>query len=75
MKGNPFRVLVMTLTILGLLSSCTAKDKNSRSSMSTPSPAPKTIWGATETALSDAVLGVPDGKCEWEVLGWIEQER
>ena len=75
MKGNPFRVLVMTLTILGLLRSCTAKDKNSRSSMSTPSSAPKTIWGATETALSDAVLGVPDGKCEWEVLGWIEQER
>ena len=75
MRGNSGRVILMMLTILGLLSSCTAKDKNSKTSLSTPSPASKTAWGAAETAISNAVLGVPDGKCEWEVLGWIEQER
>ena len=75
MKGNPGRLILLLLTILGLLSNCSVKNKNSKSSMSTPSPAPKTIWGAAETALSNAVLGVPGGKCEWEVLGWFEQER
>ena len=75
MRENPGRLILLLLTILGLLSSCTAKNKNSKSSMSTPSPASKTAWGAAESAISNAVLGIPGGKCEWEALGWFEQER
>ena len=75
MRANPGRLILLLLTILGLLSSCAVKNKNSKSSMSTLSPAPKTIWGAAETTLSHAILGIPGGKCEWEVLGWFEQER
>ncbi|TDA65904.1 MAG: WD40 repeat domain-containing protein [Chloroflexi bacterium] len=75
MREKPGRLILLLLTILVLLSSCTVKDKKSKSSMSTPSPAPKTIWGAAETTLSNAILGNPGGKCEWEVLGWFEQER
>lgn len=75
MRANPGRLILLLLTVLVLLSGCTAKNENSKTSMSTLSPAPKTIWDAAEITLSNAVLGIPGGKCEWEVLGWVEQER
>ena len=35
---------------------------------------PASGWETVETQLSSAILRTPDGKCEWEVWGWLEQE-
>jgi len=35
---------------------------------------PASGWENVETQLSSAILRTPDGKCEWEVWGWLEQE-
>lgn len=32
------------------------------------------VWSQVEVALSSSILRTPDGKCEWEVLGWLKQK-
>ncbi len=66
---------VIPILILGLLTSCGAKNGGKDASNATPVPTPVTVWGATEAAISTAILGTPGGKCEWEMLGWQESER
>ena len=66
---------VIPILILGLLTSCGAKNGGKDASIATPAPTPVTVWGATEAAISTAILGTPGGKCEWEMLGWQESER
>jgi len=69
------RSLVIHLVIVFMLTSCGAKNGGNDPSKVTPASTPVTNWGATESAISNAVLGTPAGKCEWEMLGWWEQER
>ena len=38
----------------------------------TPTAMP--AWRWVEAALSMKLLGTPDGKCEWDVWGWLKQE-
>src|SRR3990172_1333336 len=69
------RSLVIHLVIVFMLTSCGGKNGGNDPSKVTPPSTPVTNWGATESAISNAVLGTSAGKCEWEVLGWFEQER
>ena len=32
------------------------------------------VWSQVEVALSRSILGTVNGKCEWEVLGWLKQK-
>ncbi|MRR31818.1 hypothetical protein EG834_16130, partial [bacterium] len=74
LKLSKVRFLIPIL-ILSLLTSCGAKNGGKDASNATPVPTPVTLWGETESAISNALLGAPGGKCEWEMLGWQELER
>jgi len=69
------RFLVIQIIICLLLTSCGAKNSGKEFPNPTPEPTPATLWRVTESAIAEAVLGTPEGKCEWEMLGWRDQER
>lgn len=74
--------LVVLLIIPGLLSGC-AKVKTTQNANDNIPPLPivtredvdAPAWRQVESAISDALLGTGEGKCEWEVWGWLKQER
>ncbi|HWR66459.1 MAG TPA: WD40 repeat domain-containing protein [Bellilinea sp.] len=68
-------LLVIPIVIGLLLASCGAKNGGKELPNTTPEPTPATLWRVTEAAIAEAVLGTPEGKCEWEMLGWMDQER
>lgn len=84
-----FRLLYMLVIVL-VLSGCSTSNVASLATpfAGTPSPirtqaAPTTIptvpevvpeWSQVEVALSRSILGTVDGKCEWEVWGWLKQK-
>lgn len=57
-----------------LLAGC-AQEKAAPAAQTTATPSAVPAWRQVETVLSQALIGTPDGKCEWEVWGWREQER
>lgn len=84
-----FRLLYIVVIVL-VLSGCSTGNVVSAATpfAGTPSPtrtqaAPTTtptvpevvpVWSPVEVALSSSILRTPDGKCEWEVLGWLKQK-
>ncbi len=83
-----FRGLI-TLILFSLLAGCATKQMASPSptmavsptltqTVPTPTeskPITSPEWGGVESSLSKAMLvGQENGKCEWEVLGWMNQE-
>lgn len=71
------RWLWVVVLLAGLISGCTSE----KTPQTPPSPsvnrptAGLPTWRPIETSLSQVLLGTADGKCEWEVWGWHEQER
>lgn len=82
MLKNAGQNLAIAVLILGILSGCTRGRTPAGPSNDAPSlPAPaaltseETPWQSVESAISQAAIGVKEGKCEWEVWGWWEKER
>lgn len=77
MFKNAGQNLAIAVIILGLVSGC-AKGRtptgpsNDAPSLSTSA---EPAWRQVEASISDAALGFEEGKCEWEVWGWMGQER
>lgn len=77
MLKNVGQYLATTVVILSLVSGCAkevspAEPSNEDPKLPTPA-AP--AWRQVEASISDAALGFEEGKCEWEVWGWMGQER
>lgn len=79
-KGVYF--LAVLLVIPGLLGGC-SKGKTTQNANDNIPPLPTVTgedvdapaWRQIESAISNALLGPGEGKCEWEVWGWLKQER
>lgn len=90
MVHQPLLRLFITLVFLTALTGCSggAAVLSSATPPASPTkpltqviPSLKTIhptsapdWSQVEAPLSSSILGTSGGKCEWEVLGWLEQK-
>jgi len=56
-----------------LISGCGGKTQTT--STATPEQTSPQVWTDAESALSTSLLGISTGKCEWQMLGWMDRER
>lgn len=71
--------LALLIIIFGLLTSCAREEKPAENNPPQPEAAETAedtpAWRQVEASISDAALGLEEGKCEWEVWAWMGQER
>lgn len=80
-KTLPFTLMLMLVTLLAACNAAAASSPTPSLPPPQTAPPPATPtsdasqqWNWVEVPLSTKILGTADGKCEWEVWGWLEQE-
>ncbi|NMC46378.1 MAG: WD40 repeat domain-containing protein [Chloroflexi bacterium] len=77
MRNKLLHRSILVAMLIILFTGCVAEMTVPATTLATvtqPGTVGGTGWETVETQLSSAILRTPDGKCEWEVWGWLEQE-